>query len=166
MASMVSLKQLEYQRKYRIEHREQMREYWRQRSIIPQVKERKNLMNTIWRQTHKNERNQSNKIWYFNNKEHHNKMLYHTRETARLKTMRRYSPDLKCAKCGFSDTRALSFDHINGGGRKHRKEVGGRIWYWLIKNNYPDGYQILCMNCQFIKRTEQREFFPRREMKP
>src|SRR5690242_6769553 len=30
----------------------------------------------------------------------------------------------KCARCGFSDTRALQFDHINAGGRKDRERVG------------------------------------------
>ena len=64
-----------------------------------------------------------------------------------------------CARCGFSDYRALSIDHINGGGTKHRKETGdGSSFYeWLVARNYPDGFQTLCMNCQFIKRYENNE---------
>lgn len=61
-----------------------------------------------------------------------------------------------CAFCGFGDLRALSIDHINGGGGKHRKEVGN-FYAWLKRNNFPEGYQVLCMNCQFIKRVEKRE---------
>lgn len=70
-----------------------------------------------------------------------------------------YSSELKCAKCGFSDIRALSVDHINGGGTKHRREIGkgAQFYNWLKKNNYPEGFQILCMNCQFIKRVENHE---------
>lgn len=64
-----------------------------------------------------------------------------------------------CRRCGFGDIRALSIDHINGGGNRHRKEIGrgNSFWRWLKKNNYPSGFQILCMNCQFIKRYENKE---------
>ena len=62
--------------------------------------------------------------------------------------------ELKCVRCGFDDIRALSVDHINGGGSAQRKGfTGGRsIYYWIIKNKFPKGFQTLCMNCQFIKR--------------
>lgn len=63
-----------------------------------------------------------------------------------------------CAKCGFDDIRALSIDHINGDGYKDRKKKVGVFCYnWLISNNYPEGYQTLCMNCQFIKKVEHNE---------
>ena len=64
-------------------------------------------------------------------------------------------------KCGFKDIRALSIDHINGNGNIHRKTAvsscGNIIYRWLKQNNYPSGFQVLCMNCQFIKKTEDRE---------
>jgi hypothetical protein len=66
-----------------------------------------------------------------------------------------------CVHCGYSDIRALSIDHISGEGRKHRRElgyIGGIIfYYWLKRNNFPEGYQTLCMNCQWIKRRENGE---------
>ena len=62
-----------------------------------------------------------------------------------------------CSKCGFDDIRALSIDHINGGGNIQREFIHENFYRWLIKNNYPEGYQVLCMNCQFIKRKEQNE---------
>lgn len=54
-----------------------------------------------------------------------------------------------CNCCGETEYDFLTLDHINGGGTQHRKEVGVGIsyWLWLIRNNYPDGYQVLCMNC-------------------
>jgi len=59
----------------------------------------------------------------------------------------------KCVWCGYTDVRALTIDHMNGDGAKHRREIkGGDIKRWIIKNNFPDGFQIMCMNCQFIKR--------------
>lgn len=63
----------------------------------------------------------------------------------------------KCTRCGFSDIRALSIDHINGGGNRHRQEIKRTFYHWLIQQNYPLGYQVLCMNCQFIKRVEEEE---------
>jgi hypothetical protein len=64
-----------------------------------------------------------------------------------------------CIRCGFDDIRALSIDHINGCGVEARKkETAGVSFYRkLKKNNYPSGFQTLCMNCQFIKRIENNE---------
>lgn len=62
-----------------------------------------------------------------------------------------------CVNCGYNDIRALSIDHVNGNGNRHRKMInveGGEIYTWLKKNDYPLGFQTLCMNCQFIKKQE------------
>lgn len=64
---------------------------------------------------------------------------------------------LTCVKCGFSNIHALSIDHIKGGGVAHRRAVGGDIYLWLRRYHYPDDYQTLCMNCQYIKRAEEKE---------
>jgi len=71
-----------------------------------------------------------------------------------------------CVKCGFSDIRALSIDHINGDGWKDRAKSNGNtfhrggsgMYYYLRRNSYPEGYQTLCMNCQFIKRETRQEY--------
>ena len=58
----------------------------------------------------------------------------------------------KCACCGEANEKFLSLDHINNNGAEHRKMVDRRkIYYWLKKNNYPFGFQVLCMNCNFGK---------------
>jgi hypothetical protein len=55
----------------------------------------------------------------------------------------------KCACCGELRSEFLAVDHIQGGGGKHRKEIGAGTAYfsWLKKNSYPSGYRILCHNC-------------------
>ena len=57
----------------------------------------------------------------------------------------------KCACCGESHIEFLTIDHINGGGRKHIRQVvgsgGGRIYRWLKKNSWPEGFRVLCFNC-------------------
>lgn len=62
-----------------------------------------------------------------------------------------------CARCGFDDKRALTLDHIKNNGNVERAELGERGVYRKAKAKYqPDQYQILCMNCQFIKRIEAK----------
>jgi len=57
-----------------------------------------------------------------------------------------------CACCGETEEAFLSVDHIEGGGNKHRREIRNHnIAAWLVKNGFPKGYQILCMNCNFAK---------------
>jgi hypothetical protein len=56
-----------------------------------------------------------------------------------------------CKCCGEERVEFLSIDHINGGGNQHRKEITGfkqgNIYRWLKKNNFPEGFQVLCFNC-------------------
>lgn len=63
---------------------------------------------------------------------------------------------VRCVCCGESDLRFLSIDHIDGGGTQHfiKRWKGGEtsdIYKWLVKNNYPEGYQVLCFNCNQAK---------------
>lgn len=63
----------------------------------------------------------------------------------------------KCSNCGFSDHRALQIDHKNGGGTAERKKLGQSGVYLRIVNGDTEGYQILCANCNWIKRYENNE---------
>jgi hypothetical protein len=64
----------------------------------------------------------------------------------------------KCARCGFNDWRALQFDHVKGGGAADRRNVGNKPMQ-VIKDVLANSgkYQILCANCNWIKRYEQNE---------
>src|SRR5206468_3825012 len=53
---------------------------------------------------------------------------------------------MACRHCNETIWQFLTLDHVDGGGAKHRKEVGS-IYHWLRRNNYPPGFRILCMNC-------------------
>ncbi len=65
----------------------------------------------------------------------------------------------KCVRCGFSDPRALQIDHINGGGRNERTKLGGIYYKKVLESiiNKEGKYQLLCANCNFIKRYENNE---------
>ena len=62
-----------------------------------------------------------------------------------------------CACCGSTDD--LGTDHVNGGGKAHRKALFGqdpgghsfRYWSWLINQGFPDGFQTLCRRCNRSK---------------
>jgi hypothetical protein len=49
----------------------------------------------------------------------------------------------------------LTIDHTKNDGALHRKETGlGNAFYqWLVKKEFPkEGLQILCWNCNCVKR--------------
>jgi hypothetical protein len=58
-----------------------------------------------------------------------------------------------CACCKLKDERFLSIDHVDGCGVERRKKEpsGSPMYAFLRKNNYPEGYQILCHNCNMAK---------------
>ena len=68
----------------------------------------------------------------------------------------------KCVHCGYDkDIRALQLDHINGGGRKDRNDNRSTTKILRIHrdnlDSLKDKYQILCANCNFIKKYENNE---------
>lgn len=64
---------------------------------------------------------------------------------------------LACVICGQDDIDCLSLDHVNNDGhhRTNKHHVGGNNLYKkLMRSNYPEGYQTLCMSCNFKKSLE------------
>jgi len=67
----------------------------------------------------------------------------------------------KCIKCGFSDPRALQFDHIHGGGgkeRKLRRSYDTMLKFYRDRPHYArQRLQVLCANCNQVKKFENNE---------
>lgn len=60
----------------------------------------------------------------------------------------------KCSCCGEGRIEFLTIDHVNNDGAKHRAEIGkgsDQTYRWLIHNGFPDGFQVLCYNCNIAK---------------
>lgn len=92
-----------------------------------------------------------NHEWYERNKLERKAAQARYRKKVRLKVLEHYGG--KCQCCGEDKYEFLSIDHINGGGNKHRKEngllTGQGTYRWLIRNNFPKGFRVLCHNCNF-----------------
>ena len=64
----------------------------------------------------------------------------------------------KCCQCGYSDPRALQIDHIDGGGNKDRSKRSWYKRYGDILSGADGGFQLLCANCNWIKRHDKGEW--------
>ena len=64
----------------------------------------------------------------------------------------------KCIRCRFDDPRALQVDHPNGGGRKQRAKFQYVKEYYSYILSHPEEFDLLCANCNWIKRAERKEY--------
>ena len=87
------------------------------------------------------------------------KLAYPEKEEARKLAGKRQRKDCKakvfahygscCACCGEDNMMFLTVDHVDNDGAEHRRTMthGSTISVWLVKHNFPEGFQILCYNC-------------------
>jgi hypothetical protein len=94
------------------------------------------------------------KIWYNMNADKRCEYMKKLRQEVKEKVLNHYSQEgLHCAcpgGCQETNIKFLCLDHINGGGKQHRIKIkarGSAFYTWIIKNNFPDGYRVLCHNC-------------------
>lgn len=82
------------------------------------------------------------------------------RKQRKLRCLHHYGGNpSKCACCGEDHIEFLSIDHIHGGGLRHIKKIRTQLYYWLIKNNFPEGFQVLCFNCNRAKGHQSKVRF-------
>lgn len=91
--------------------------------------------------------------WRKDNLEKVNEYLRKRYYSIRIECLNYYSNNmLECNCCKEKEIKFLSIDHINNDGAKHRKEMKQKnIYRWLKTNNYPEGFQVLCYNCNLSK---------------
>jgi hypothetical protein len=57
-----------------------------------------------------------------------------------------------CACCGESNIAFLTVDHIDGYKKgSGEPRAGNKLYGWLAKQDFPNGFQILCWNCNAAK---------------
>lgn len=98
------------------------------------------------------DRSEYQKEWYSKNKEAH--LLRNKINHAKIKKAAFDHYGGKCACCGEDEIDFLAIDHIHNDGAEHRRSTncsGSRMYSWLKNNDYPEGFQVLCHNCNFSK---------------
>ena len=102
-----------------------------------------------WQQNNRDKCNQYTKKWQQDNRVRYNQSQRESNHRFKDEVINEYGG--KCVCCGETRKEFLSIDHIDGDGSKHRKEIGARtsdeFYRWLKQNNYPEGFQVLCFNC-------------------
>jgi hypothetical protein len=88
--------------------------------------------------------------WYLAHREEQILHMRELRKQLRDETFTAYGGYV-CACCGETNPGFLSLDHIDNNGNAHRRAIkrksGVGFQYWLKKNGFPPGIQILCYNC-------------------
>ena len=87
--------------------------------------------------------------------------VYNLRQRARLFDI---LGGQKCIKCEYDDFRALQIDHKSGNGLEDIRRIGGGgvnlvQYYMKHKDEAREKLQVLCANCNWIKRYEESEYF-------
>ena len=84
----------------------------------------------------------------------HNHYMNNYQQTRRKIVIWHYSyGTMRCSCCDESIFRFLTIDHPNNDGAKHRQQIdngrraGDSIIVWLMANNLPMGFEVLCYNC-------------------
>ena len=148
MASKNTERERAYQQEYNKNNRERLTQY-----------------QSEWRQTPAGQaylKEQAERI------RHDPKRREKAKEASRKSSRKKYAADRlaliefyggKCVRCGFSDPRALQIDHIHGGGRKELQSIDRKKYHSLEYHKKNKGkYQLLCSNCNWIKRDECQEY--------
>ena len=164
-----------YLKKWQKEHPEKMKEY-REKSYNRDPEKAKKRIRRYYDSEkgknkikeyydgHREERNEARRQFRQNNRELMNKRqreyvrknkrklnsrrneLYRDRK---IRIIQHYGG--KCDCCGEAHLEFLTIDHIKGGGTAHRKKLktegGSGMYRWLEKNDFPEGFRILCWNC-------------------
>ena len=112
-------------------------------------RDRLNAKRKQWGKEHIERSRELGRIGYWKHRDDRIKNGKKYRDSYRIQALSHYSGNPpKCKCCGEKELLFLTIDHINGKGSKHRKRIGGTNMYrWLISHNFPEGFQVLCFNC-------------------
>lgn len=91
--------------------------------------------------------------WYHEHPERSNATLVRWRERNKFAAINVLTDgEGTCRWCGQGDIDVLCIDHVDNDGAEHRKKIGhSAVGWWLTKNGYPPGFQVLCYNCNAKK---------------
>ena len=154
-------------RKRRASNLEKLRKY--QRDWHRKNPEKSKAAGKKYYHSHKEKRKVAYEKWKSENRAYYLKQgkeynQKHTKEkqewnyNRRLLVLRNYSKKSisECQICHENKIDFLTIDHIDGVKRNDGRG-GSRLVNYLIRNDFPDGYQILCGNCNWLKEFQYKE---------
>lgn len=149
-------------RRWAEQNREKVREYLRnyRKRHLEDVRARAKITARVWRRRNPEKSRQTAMDYYYTHLQASRKSGREWSQRLKVEVLTHYGGGtLACVRCGFSDIRGLSIDHINGyhDDPKDKYRAGTPLWGRLKKQDYPSGYQTLCLNCNAIKRVERQE---------
>jgi hypothetical protein len=150
-------KVLESREKYRVGHKKRINERSRERWVEHRGEECRRCR--VY-----------SKKWRLANLDRARKRESECGQRTKFEVLLHYSPlgstVPKCGRCGVSDLRVLTLDHVDGSGGMERKQhpnrIGKALYGHLRAVGYPTNFQTLCFNCNWIKRFENHEAKGRR----
>ena len=132
-------------------------------SLLPNLKdvgkkEWSRVYNKIYRESHQEEIQRKTLNWKHNHSQRTKEMNAKSRSKIKKELFKLLGE--KCFRCGFSDIRALQVDHINGAkeARKSTYRCGNKLYASILRGERNlKNFQLLCANCNWIKRYENGE---------
>lgn len=143
-------------KQYRLDNKEKLKET--NKKYYENNRTERILYSKFWHQNHKRLHAEHTQKYREKNKD----KIKNRRIFRKLKVYGYYSNNnIECNCCGEKHIDFLSLDHIYDNGSLHRKKSkitsGTKLIDWIIKNNFPPIFQILCMNCNFAKGKDKIE---------
>jgi hypothetical protein len=154
-------------KKWDEEHKEQMREYFKR--YRDEHKEHRCNYNKQYRAEHIEQEKQYSKQYRDNHREQIKQRMKRYCQKPEVKKQRNESVrkyqikikkiivnhytkgKMKCELCPEDTWEIFELHHPELNGKKDRENVNGatgtKFYRWVIKNNFPKGYMILCPNC-------------------
>ena len=129
-------------------------EYWERNK--ESIAEKRNAKYANRSDEEKKKQAKSQKVYYKKwiqvNRDKWNQYNREYRANLRVQVLNKYSNGTMCCTCcSEGNIEFLCIDHINNDGAAHRKTFTGTIYAWLKANSYPEGFQVLCHNCNMSK---------------
>jgi hypothetical protein len=126
---------------------EDRKEY--QRQYYLKNKEKSLATSKEWVNNHPEERKKIALRYSRNNRDKVNTTTKKVASRIRTQVLEAYGN--KCTCCGETEPIFLTIDHINGVEPGSGARAGLPLYRYLVKNNFPPGFQILCYNCNCSK---------------
>jgi hypothetical protein len=154
-------------RKHRADNLEDARKYAREWHRNNPIKSK--ASGKKYYHSHKAERKANSIQWIKNNREHYLKQQvqynkensekkYKIRFANRMVVLSYYSLESYpiCTGCGEKEIGFLEIDHVKGVIEKDGRG-GNALVKYIIDNNFPENYQVLCTNCNWLKYRESQK---------